>query len=110
MRERNYFAAMMVNTGEADALITGYSRSYPSVVKPMLELIEKAKGVTRVAATNMMLTKQGPMFLADTTININPTAKDLAKISQLTSSLSKNVWYEATYCNVRFFKFWVIKS
>ncbi len=89
MRERNYFAAMMVNTGEADALITGYSRPYPSVVKPMLELIEKDKGVTRVAATNMMLTKQGPMFLADTTININPTAKDLAKISQLTSALAK---------------------
>ena len=89
MRERNYFAAMMVNTGEADALITGYSRSYPSVVKPMLELIEKEKGVTRVAATNMMLTKQGPMFLADTTININPTAKELAKISQLTSGLAK---------------------
>ncbi len=89
MRERNYFAAMMVNTGEADALITGYSRPYPSVVKPILELIEKDKGVTRVAATNMMLTKQGPMFLADTTININPTAKDLAKISQLTSSLAK---------------------
>ena len=89
MRERNYFAAMMVNTGEADALITGYSRPYRSVVKPMLELIEKDKGVTRVAATNMMLTKQGPMFLADTTININPTAKDLAKISQLTSTLAK---------------------
>ena len=89
MRERNYFAAMMVNTGEADALITGYSRSYPSVVKPMLELIEKEKGVSRVAATNLMLTKQGPMFLADTTININPTAKDLAKISQLTSGLAK---------------------
>ena len=89
MRERNYFAAMMVNSGEADALVTGYSRPYASVVKPMLELIEKDKGVTRVAATNLMLTKQGPMFLADTTININPTAKDLAKISQLTSVLAK---------------------
>ncbi len=89
MRERNYFAAMMVNSGEADALITGYSRPYPSVVKPMLELIEKAKGVTRIAATNLMLTKQGPIFLADTTININPTAKDLAKITQLTCSLAK---------------------
>lgn len=55
----------------------------------MLELIEKDKGVTRVAATNMMLTKQGPIFLADTTININPTAKDLAKITQLTSVLAK---------------------
>lgn len=89
MRERNYFAAMMVNSGDADALITGYSRSYPSVVKPMLELIEKEKGVTRVAAANLMLTKQGPMFLADTTININPDAKELAKISQLTFSLAK---------------------
>ena len=89
MRERNYFAAMMVNSGEADSLITGYSRSYPSVVKPMLELIEKANGVTRIAAANLMLTKQGPMFLADTTININPTAKDLAKISQLTYSLAR---------------------
>ena len=45
MRERNYFAAMMVNEGEADALVTGYSRSYPSVVKPIIELIGKAPGV-----------------------------------------------------------------
>jgi len=89
MRERNYFAAMLVNEGEADALITGYSRPYSSVVKPMLELIKKDKGVTRVAAANMMLTKQGPLFLADTTININPNAKDLAKISQLTAGLAK---------------------
>ena len=89
MRERNYFAAMMVNVGEADSLITGYSRSYPTVVKPMLELIEKDKGITRVAAANLMLTKQGPLFLADTTINVNPNAKDLAKISQLTYSLAR---------------------
>ena len=89
MRERNYFAAMMVNAGEADSLITGYSRSYPSVVKPILELIEKDHGITRVAAANLMLTKQGPMFLADTTININPNAKELAKISQLTYSLAR---------------------
>lgn len=89
MRERNYFAAMMVNAGEADSLITGYSRSYPSVVKPMLELIEKDTGITRVAAANLMLTKQGPLFLADTTININPDAKELAKISQLTYSLAR---------------------
>ena len=89
MRERNYFAAMMVNEGEADALITGYSRPYPTVVKPMIELIGKDKGVSRIAATNLMLTKQGPLFLADTTININPTAKDLAKISQMTYKIAK---------------------
>lgn len=89
MRERNYFAAMMVNEGDADALITGYSRPYSSVVKPIMELIEKDKGVSRVAAANLMLTKKGPIFLADTTININPTAKDLAKISQMTYALVK---------------------
>ena len=89
MRERNYFAAMMVNEGEADALITGYSRPYPTVVKPMIELIGKDVGATRIAATNLMLTKSGPIFLADTTINMNPTAKDLAKISQMTYKLAK---------------------
>ena len=89
MRERTYFAAMMVNEGEADALITGYSRPYPKVIKPILELIPKDKGITKVAACNLMLTKQGPLFLADTTININPSAKDLAKISQMTSQLVK---------------------
>ena len=85
MRERNYFAAMMVNEGDADALITGFSRSYPSVVKPMLEVIGKANGVTRIAAMNLMITERGPMFLADTSINIDPTAKELAKIAQMTA-------------------------
>jgi len=89
MRERNYFAAMMVNEGEADALITGYTRNYSTVIKPIFELIGMAPGVSRIAATNLMLTKRGPIFLADTTININPTAKHLAKISQLTASLAK---------------------
>ena len=89
MRERNYFAAMMVNEGEADALVTGYSRSYPSVVKPMLQLIEKAPGVSLVATTNMMLTSRGPMFLSDTAININPSAHDLAKIAIMTANTAK---------------------
>ncbi|MDN3664615.1 NADP-dependent malic enzyme [Algibacter miyuki] len=89
MRERNYFAAMMVNEGDADGLISGYSRSYPSVVKPMLELIGMAPGVTRIATSNLMMTKRGPLFLSDTSINIDPTAKDLAKIAQMTSSIVK---------------------
>ena len=89
MRQRNYFAAMMVNEKEADCLLTGYTRNYATVVKPLLELIGMNKGVKRIAAANLMLTKRGPMFLADTTININPTAKQLVKISQLTASLAK---------------------
>ena len=89
MRERNYYAAMMVNEGDADALITGYSRSYPSVVKPMLDLIGLAPGSTRIATTNVMITQRGPMFLSDTAININPTAHDLIKITQMTSGVMK---------------------
>ncbi len=89
MRERNYFAAMMVNLGHADALITGYSRSYPTVVRPILEVIGKMDNVDKVAATNLMITKRGPIFLSDTSINIDPTAKELAKIAQMTAFTMK---------------------
>jgi malate dehydrogenase (oxaloacetate-decarboxylating)(NADP+) len=85
MRERNYFAAMMVNEGDADAMVSGYSRSYPSVVKPILQLIDKAPGISVVATTNMMMTNRGPMFLSDTAINPNPSADDLAKIALMTA-------------------------
>jgi len=85
MRERNYFAAMMVREGDADAMISGYSRSYPNVLKPVLHVIDKIDGVNRVATTNLMITNRGPLLLADTSININPNAKDLAKIAQMTS-------------------------
>ncbi|MGY3791483.1 NADP-dependent malic enzyme [uncultured Aquimarina sp.] len=85
MRERNYFAAMMVNEGDADALLSGYSRSYPTVLKPMLELIGLAKGATRVATMNVMMTNKGPLFISDTSINIDPTSKELAKIAQMTA-------------------------
>ena len=85
MRERNYFAAMMVNEGDADALLSGYSRSYPSVLKPMLDLVGLAKGATRIATMNLMMTDKGPLFISDTSINIEPTAKELAKIAQMTA-------------------------
>ncbi|AXT51422.1 NADP-dependent malic enzyme [Aquimarina sp. BL5] len=85
MRERNYFAAMMVNEGDADALLSGYSRSYPTVLKPMLELIGLAKGATRIATMNVMMTNKGPLFISDTSINIDPTSKELAKIAQMTA-------------------------
>ncbi len=85
MRERNYFAAMMVNQGEADAMITGYSRSYPTVFKPILQLVDKAPGISLVATCNMMMTNRGPMFLSDTAINPDPSAEDLAKIALMTA-------------------------
>jgi len=105
MRERNYFAAMMVNHGEADALVTGYSRSYPSVVKPILELIEKGSGVTKIATTNMMMTSRGPIFLSDTAINVNPTAEDLAKIALMTAKTVRMFGMEPVIAMVSFSNF-----
>ena len=110
MRERNYFAAMMVNENEADALVTGYSRPYPSVVRPILELIEKDKGASKVAACNLMLTKQGPIFLSDTTINMNPTAKDLIKITQMTSKLVKMFGMKPNIAMLSFSNFGSIRT
>lgn len=89
MRERNYFAAMMVNEGEADAMVSGYSRSYPAVAKPIIELIGKAEGVLRVAATNIMMTVRGPMFFSDTAFNKNPSEQELVQIAQMTARVMK---------------------
>ena len=85
MKERNYFASMMIKNKDADAMISGYSRNYPSVIKPILETIPKAKGIKRVAATNLMLTKIGPIFISDTTLNVDPSAQELATIAKMTS-------------------------
>jgi len=105
MRQRNYFAAMMVNMGHADAMITGYSRSYPSSVKPILQLIDRAEGVSRVATTNMMLTKRGPIFLSDTAINPNPTAEELANIAILTARTARLFGIEPVIAMVSFSNF-----
>ena len=105
MRERNYFAAMMVNEGQADALVSGHSRSYPSVVKPILQLIDKAPGVSLVATTNMMMTARGPMFLSDTAININQSAEDLAKIAIITATAAKMFGVDPVIAMVSFSNF-----
>ena len=89
LKERNYYAAMMVREGDADSMLSGFSRKYPAVVKPILEVMGKAKGVDRVAATNLMLTKRGMLFLSDTSINVDPTSKELAKIAQMTAQTVK---------------------
>jgi len=105
MRERNYFAAMMVNEGEADTLVTGYSRSYPTVVKPVLELIDKAPGVDKIATTNMMMTSRGPIFLSDTAINPDPSAEDLARIALMTAKTVRMFGMEPVIAMVSFSNF-----
>jgi malate dehydrogenase (oxaloacetate-decarboxylating)(NADP+) len=86
MRDRNHFGAMMVERGDADALISGITRNYPETIRPALQLIGTEKGVNKIAGMYILITKNGPVFFADTTINVNPTAQDLADIAVLTAS------------------------
>tara|TARA_B110000503_G_scaffold35897_1_gene58680 strand:+ start:35347 stop:37653 length:2307 start_codon:yes stop_codon:yes gene_type:complete len=89
MRERSYFGSMMINLGDADAMVSGYARAYPTALRPILETVGRFDGVDKVAATNLMLTPKGPIFISDTSINIDPTAKELANIAQMTNYTMK---------------------
>ncbi len=83
MRDRNYFGSCMVQFGEADALISGLTKNYVSTIKPALQIIGTEDGVNRVAGMYMMLTKKGPVFFGDTTVNVNPTVEELVDITTL---------------------------
>ena len=91
MRQRNYFGAMLVRSGQADALISGLTRTYPSVIRPALQVIGKADGVDKVAGMYILETKRGPMFFADTTVNLNPTAEEIVSIAVLTAKAVRNL-------------------
>jgi len=83
MRSRTPFGCMMVETGEADAFISGLLRNYPDTIRPALQIIGTEPGVKRVAGMYIILTRKGPLFLADTTINLNPSSEELADITLL---------------------------
>jgi malate dehydrogenase (oxaloacetate-decarboxylating)(NADP+) len=83
MKDRNYFGCMLVEQGDADAMISGLSRNYPDTIRPALQVIGTEEGVSKIAGMYIMLTKKGPLFLADTTVNFNPTAEELADITLL---------------------------
>ncbi|MEO5909839.1 MAG: NADP-dependent malic enzyme [Pelobium sp.] len=89
MRDRNYFGASMVEFGDADALISGLTKNYASTVKPALQIIGTEPGVNRVAGMYMMLTKKGPVFFADTTINVDPNVEELVDITLLVNKSVK---------------------
>jgi malate dehydrogenase (oxaloacetate-decarboxylating)(NADP+) len=90
MRERNYFGTMLVRCGYADALVSGLTRKYPETVRPALQLIGTRENVKRLVGMYVIVTKNGPFFFADTTININPSAEDLAEIAILTAEAVMN--------------------
>ena len=86
MKERNHFGCMMVETGEADCMISGLSRNYPDTIRPAIQIIGTEDGVKKIAGMYIMFTKRGPLFLADTTVNFNPTAEELAEITILVAN------------------------
>jgi len=86
MKDRNYFGCMMVENGEADCMISGLTRNYPDTIKPALLTIGREKGVSKIAGMYIVFTKRGPLFLADTTINFNPTAEELAEITLMVAN------------------------
>ncbi|WEK35758.1 MAG: NADP-dependent malic enzyme [Candidatus Pseudobacter hemicellulosilyticus] len=90
MKDRNYFGCMMVETGEADAMISGLTRNYPETIRPAIQVIGTEPGVKKIAGMYLLLTKRGPLFLADTTVNFNPTAEELADITQLVAKEVRN--------------------
>jgi malate dehydrogenase (oxaloacetate-decarboxylating)(NADP+) len=94
MRQRNYFGAMMVLEGDADGMISGYTRAYPTVVKPIFEVIGRSTDVARAATVHIMITPKGPYFLADTSIIIDPTAEELAAIARMTANLAVAFGFE----------------
>jgi malate dehydrogenase (oxaloacetate-decarboxylating)(NADP+) len=81
MKDRNHFGCMMVEVGDADAMISGLTRNYAEAIRPALSIIGKEDQVNKIAGMYLLLTKKGPLFLADTTVNFNPTAEELAEIT-----------------------------
>lgn len=89
MQDRNYFAAMMVETGDADSLVSGLTKDYPKTILPSLQIIGTAPGVKRVAGMYIIMTKKGNYFFGDCTVNVDPTADDLTEIIRLTANGAK---------------------
>jgi len=87
MRERNYFGASMVEMGHADAMISGLTRNYRDTIRPALQVIGIDKGVNKIAGMYIVITKQGPFFFADTTVNYNPTSQELVDITRLVEKI-----------------------
>jgi malate dehydrogenase (oxaloacetate-decarboxylating)(NADP+) len=85
MLSRNYFGSMMVETNQADALISGLTKDYSKTILPALHVIGVEEGVNKVAGMYIVQSRKEPYFLADTTVNVDPTAQELSEIIGLTA-------------------------
>ncbi len=83
MRSRSFYGAMMVEQGDADAMIGGLTKKFPYTVRPALQIIGAREDVRKVAGLHIVMTKMGPLFVADTTINHHLTPEDIADVTEL---------------------------
>ena len=90
MKDRNHFGCMMVETGDADAMLSGLTKNYAEAIRPALQIIGTEEGVNKIAGMYLLLTKKGPLFLADTTVNFSPTANELADIATMVAKEVRN--------------------
>ncbi len=101
----NYFGVMMLEQGDAEGFVAGVSQHYPDTVRPALQVIKTREGVHRVAGVYVIVTKQQVYFFADTTINVEPTAEDLAEIAYLTAEVAKGFNVEPRVAMLSFSNF-----
>jgi len=110
VRQRDYFGPLMLKHGDTDGLIVGFSKNYVSTLRPVLEVIEKEKGVEKVAAMMMILSEKKPIFFADTSINQNPTAEDLVNIAKMAEHTVKSFAIEPRIAMLGFENFAAISD
>lgn len=91
MKNRVHFGCMMVEMNDADCMLSGLTKRYDEALRPALEIIGTCKDVNKVAGMYLLMTKKGPLFLADTTVNFNPTAEELAEIVILAANEVKSL-------------------
>src|SRR5262249_18840967 len=105
LNSRNYFAMMMVEQGDADGVIAGLHAYYPATVRPALQVIKTKPGVKNVSGAYLLMFKNQMLVLADTTVNIDPSAEDLAEIAVLTAETARRFNLEPRVAMISFSNF-----
>jgi len=108
--DRNYFGIMMVETGEADAMVSGITSEYGAVMGPALKLIGSRPNYNRISGMYIVVTKKGPYFFADTTVNLDPDWKTLVETALLSAETIRQFNIEPVIAMVSFSNFGSIKS
>ncbi|WP_345269782.1 NADP-dependent malic enzyme [Nibrella viscosa] len=94
MLHRNYYGAAMVEAGEADVLISGLTRNYPQTLRPAIQVVGRQEGIQKIVGMYILMSRFGPIFLADTTVNFSPTAEELVEIAEITAGEVKRLGVE----------------